>query len=152
MPKIDQLVLYTGHDLEKTGSGAMDLCYSNSGVSGTWDDKNIAAVAVPSLADTAYQYIGLNPRTISVGGEPDSPASKNLRKGIATLLAAGRQSAIDTLLAEAGDTDSGGRNTSVIDYPVSALCWLVPGKGQRLSDGLCTGCIRQQHLHYRYDG
>ncbi len=128
VPKIDQLVLYTGHDLEKTGSGAMDLCYSNSGVSGTWDDKNIAAVAVPSLADTAYQYIGLNPRTISVGGEPDSPASKNLRKGIATLLAAGRQSAIDTLLAEAGDTDSGGRNTSVIDYPVSALCWLVPGK------------------------
>ena len=127
-PKIDQLVLYTGHDLEKIYSGAMDLCYSNSGVSGTWDDKNIAAVAVPSLADTAYQYIGLNPRTISVGGEPDSPASKNLRKGIATLLAAGRQSAVDTLLAEAGDADYGGRNTSVIDYPVSALCWLVPGK------------------------
>ena len=42
-PKIDQLVLYTGHDLDRIDSGAMDFLPHPIRVSGTWDDKNIAA-------------------------------------------------------------------------------------------------------------
>ena len=125
-PAIDALRLSVANDSANITS--FDLAYLSSSYSFTSLENGTMAIAVPSLEDTAYSYIGLNPHTICVGNEPGSDASKNLRKGIAVLLAAGRQSAIDTLLAEAGDTDSGGRNTSVIDYPVSALCWLVPGK------------------------
>ena len=70
-----------------------------------------------------YEYIGIDPERVCVGGAPDSDASKSLRRGLAVILAAcrmtgleqARQLGLDNLYA-------------IADYPISATTWLVPGK------------------------
>ncbi|MBE6989217.1 MAG: hypothetical protein E7426_00530, partial [Ruminococcaceae bacterium] len=70
------------------------------------------------IDNTGYGYVGINADRVSVGGEPGSAASKNLRKGIATVLAAYRQEGIDSYY--------GGR-AKVIDYP--DVSWAAPRPG-----------------------
>ncbi|MBR1811210.1 MAG: ABC transporter substrate-binding protein [Clostridia bacterium] len=64
-----------------------------------------------------YGYIALNSKNVSVGGEIDSDASKNLRKAIATVIAAYRDEAIDSYYGE---------TASVINYPISSTSWAAP--------------------------
>ncbi len=64
-----------------------------------------------------YGYIGMNSETVSVGGENGSEASKNLRKAIATVIAAYRDVVIDSYYGEAA---------SVINYPISNTSWAAP--------------------------
>jgi peptide/nickel transport system substrate-binding protein len=64
-----------------------------------------------------YGYIGLNAQNISVGGSPGSDASKNLRRGIATVLAAYRDLTVDSFYGDAA---------SVINYPMSSTSWAAP--------------------------
>lgn len=64
-----------------------------------------------------YGYIGINAANVNVGGDPDSEASVCLRKGLATILAAYRDTAIDSYYGEAA---------SVIHYPVSSTSWAAP--------------------------
>ena len=75
-------------------------------------------VITSSLVDNqGYGYIGINADNVNVAGEADSDASKNLRKGFATILAAYRDVAIDSYYGEAA---------AVINYPISNTSWAAP--------------------------
>jgi len=75
-------------------------------------------VITASMVDNlGYGYIGINADTVNVAGEPASDASKNLRKGIATLIAVHRDLAIDSYYGE---------GASVINYPISNTSWAAP--------------------------
>ena len=64
-----------------------------------------------------YGYIGINSVNVSVGGDPASDASKNLRKAFATIFSVHRDVAIDSYY---GDT------AEVINYPISNTSWAAP--------------------------
>ena len=74
-------------------------------------------VTTSKVDNLGYGYIGLNADTVNVAGEPSSVASKNLRKGLATVLAAYRGVAYDSYYGEAA---------SVINYPISNTSWAAP--------------------------
>ena len=64
-----------------------------------------------------YGYIGINSHTVSVAGEPDSDASKNLRKAFGTIFSVYRDVAIDSYYGEVA---------TVINYPISNTSWAAP--------------------------
>jgi len=75
-------------------------------------------VITSSLVDNlGYGYIGINAATVKVGEDPASDASKNLRRGLATILAVYRDVAIDSYYGEAA---------AVINYPISNTSWAAP--------------------------
>jgi len=74
-------------------------------------------ITTSKVDNLGYGYAGINADTVNVGGEPGSDASKNLRKGIATILAVWRDVAIDSYYGEAA---------SVINYPISNTSWAAP--------------------------
>jgi len=74
-------------------------------------------VTTYSVANLGYGYIGLNADTMNVAGEPGSEASKNLRKGFATVLAVYRDTAFDSYYGDAA---------AVINYPISSTSWAAP--------------------------
>lgn len=76
----------------------------------------ITSVSVDNLG---YGYIGINAKNVNVAGNPGSEASKNLRKGYATVLAVYRDVAIDSYYGDAAD---------VINYPISNTSWAAPQK------------------------
>jgi peptide/nickel transport system substrate-binding protein len=64
-----------------------------------------------------YGYIGINASTVNVGGVAGSEESKNLRKGLATVIAVHRDLSIDSYYGE---------GASVINYPISNTSWAAP--------------------------
>ncbi len=74
-------------------------------------------ITTSKVDNLGYGYAGINADTVNVGGEPASEASKNLRKGLATILAVYRDVAIDSYYGEAA---------SVINYPISNTSWAAP--------------------------
>ena len=64
-----------------------------------------------------YGYVALNAKNVSVGNDPTSEASKDLRKAIMTVIAAYRDEGIDSYY---GDT------ATVINYPISNTSWAAP--------------------------
>ena len=74
-------------------------------------------ITTSSVDNLGYGYIGINSRNVNVGGDQKSDASKNLRKGFATVYAVYRDSAIDSYYGEAA---------SVINYPISNTSWAAP--------------------------
>ena len=74
-------------------------------------------ITTSKVDNLGYGYIGINADTVNVGGEPGSDASKNLRKGLATVLAVYRDVAINSYYGEAA---------SVINYPISNTSWAAP--------------------------
>ena len=74
-------------------------------------------VTTYSVANLGYGYIGMNADTMNVAGEPASDASKNLRKGFATVLSVYRDTAIDSYYGDAA---------AVINYPISTTSWAAP--------------------------
>lgn len=64
-----------------------------------------------------YGYIGINSHTVSVNGEPDSDASKDLRKAFATIFSVYRDVAIDSYYGEIA---------TIINYPISNTSWAAP--------------------------
>ncbi len=64
-----------------------------------------------------YGYIGLNANNIRVGTDSGSEASRNLRKGLATILAVYRDVAYQSYFGE---------SASVINYPISSTSWAAP--------------------------
>lgn len=109
------------------GTGVIDLA-NPSGSKSKFDElksynsngeavgDKIVAVSVDNLG---YGYIGINSKTVNVGGQQDSEASKNLRKGFATVFAVHRDVAIDSYYGDAA---------SVINYPISSTSWAAPQK------------------------
>ena len=67
--------------------------------------------------NNGYGYVGLNSETMNVGGENDSEASRNLRKGFATLFAAYRYLCVDSYY---------GDSANVIEYSISNCRWAAP--------------------------
>ena len=116
-----------GEMIAGVGTGVIDLA-NPSGSKAKFDElksynsngeavgDKIAAVSVDNLG---YGYIGINSKTVNVGGQPDSEASKNLRKGFATVFAVNRDVAIDSYYGDAA---------SVINYPISNTSWAAPQK------------------------
>ena len=74
-------------------------------------------ITTDTVDNLGYGYIGINAINVSVGGVPDSDASKNLRKALATILAVYRDVAIDSYYGEAAE---------VINYPISNTSWAAP--------------------------
>ena len=74
-------------------------------------------VTTYSVAYLGYGYIGMNADTMNVAGEPGSDASKNLRKGFATILSVYRDTAFDSYYGDAA---------AVINYPISTTSWACP--------------------------
>ncbi len=71
-----------------------------------------------SLVDNlGYGYIGISATNVNVGGDASSEASKNLRKGFATLFAAYRDTVINSYYGEMA---------TVIQYPISNTSWAAP--------------------------
>ncbi len=64
-----------------------------------------------------YGYVALNAKNVSVGNDPTSEASKDLRKAIMTVISAYRDEGIDSYY---GDT------ATVINYPISNTSWAAP--------------------------
>lgn len=64
-----------------------------------------------------YGYIGIAAGNVKVGDDPASDESKNLRKAIATLIAAYRDEGIDSYYGE---------TASIINYPISNTSWAAP--------------------------
>lgn len=76
------------------------------------------SVITTKLVDyRGYGYIGLSANNVKVGNDPASDASKNLRKAIATVIAAYRDEGIDSYYGE---------TASVINYPISNTSWAAP--------------------------
>lgn len=74
-------------------------------------------ITTSTVDNLGYGYIGINAHNVNVAGEPGSDASKNLRKGIATILSVYRDVAIDSYYGEAAE---------VINYPISNTSWAAP--------------------------
>lgn len=69
------------------------------------------------VANLGYGYIGFNASRVNVAGERGSVASRNLRKAIATVIAAYRDVAVDSYY---------GAFANVINYPISDTSWAAP--------------------------
>lgn len=74
-------------------------------------------ITTDTVDNLGYGYIGINSHNVSVGGEPGSDASKNLRKAFATIFSVYRDVAIDSYYGE---------RASVINYPISNTSWAAP--------------------------
>ena len=127
-PKIPQLQLspYSEQALEKLESGAVDLCLLSSST-GVSEIEGIERIPVAGRREINYVFLGINPLLVNVAGDPGSEASKNLRKGFATVIAACRQPGLEQELELGIDNQ-----TWIIDLPVSQNTWLTPGR----EDGL----------------
>ena len=66
-----------------------------------------------------YGYIGMCSLNVKVGDDPSSEESKDLRKAIATVIAAYRDVVIDSYYGDAAE---------VIQYPISNSSWAAPQK------------------------
>ena len=75
------------------------------------------AVTTFLMARPGYGCIGIQADRVSVGYDAGSRASRDLRKGIATLLALFRREAVEEYF---------GPRASVTEYPVSAVSWAAP--------------------------
>ena len=81
------------------------------------DDITGPVITTSTVDNLGYGYIGINSHNVSVGGDPGSDASKNLRKAFGTIFSVYRDVAIDSYYGE---------RASVINYPISNTSWAAP--------------------------
>ena len=74
-------------------------------------------ITTDTVDNRGYGYIGIQANNVAVGGDPSSEASKNLRRGIATILAAYREVGIDSYYGDAAE---------LVNYPISNTNWAAP--------------------------
>lgn len=123
-PSIPRLELSPWDDSlsEKLESGAVDLCLLSSSDS-MYEMDGIERIPISSRSEMSYSFLGINPLLVNVAGEPGSEASRNLRKGFATVIAVCRQPGLEQRLAMGMD-DKIWR----IDLPISQNTWVTPGQ------------------------
>ena len=124
-PNIPRLELSPQDDSlsKKLESGAVDLCMLLTGDNDTKKEDGFNCIPIAVRKSENYSFLGINPLLVNVAGEPGSEASKNLRKGFATVIAACRQPGLEQRLAM-GIDDKIWR----IDLPISQNTWLAPGQ------------------------
>lgn len=76
-----------------------------------------SVITVSTVDNLGYGYIGMNAEVMSVGGDKDSDASKNLRKAFGTIFSVYRDVSIDSYYGELA---------AVINYPISNTSWAAP--------------------------
>lgn len=100
----------TDPSFNKTAAASIKAENSNGQLTG---DK----IATSTVDNLGYGYIGISAENVKVGVEKDSVASINLRKALATIIAVGREPAINSYY---------GDQASVINYPMSNTSWAAP--------------------------
>ncbi len=126
-PKIQNLQFRQGQDADKLSgvvAGTLDIADPSYSLDtadaiakangGMLSGERITTTLTDNLG---YGYIGIHAKNVSVGGEPGSEASKNLRKGLATVIAAYRDVAVNSYYGSAA---------KVIEYPISNTSWAAP--------------------------
>lgn len=76
-----------------------------------------SVITTSTVDNLGYGYLGMNANCVRVGTDGGSAASKNLRKGLATVLAVYRNIAVESYYGE---------RASVINYPISNTSWAAP--------------------------
>ena len=74
-------------------------------------------ITTAMTTNLGYGYVGINAKNVNVGGDSGSEESKNLRKAIATVIAAYRDVAVNSYYGE---------YANVINYPISDTSWAAP--------------------------
>ena len=127
-PKIAHLNFMESAEADKvTGitAGTMDITdpsYSTdiasqvADINGT-EDLDGPQITTRLIDYRGYGYVGLAANNVKVGSDPASEESRNLRKAIATVIAAYRDEGIDSYY---------GNTASVINYPISNTSWAAP--------------------------
>ncbi len=127
-PKIPHLNFMEAADADKvTGitAGTMDITdpsYSTdvakqvADINGS-EDLDGSLITTRLIDYRGYGYVGLAANNIKVGNDPASEESRNLRKAIATVIAAYRDEGVDSYY---------GSTASVINYPISNTSWAAP--------------------------
>lgn len=128
-PKIEYINFQFVSEADKVsgvGAGTLDIASPSfsldaidemTALNGGSEDFDGDVITIKTVANLGYGYIGINAKNVSVGGEPGSDASKNLRKAIATVLAVYRDVAMDSYYGEWAN---------VINYPISDTSWAAP--------------------------
>lgn len=99
-----------------TPSFDLDKVDEITSINGT-EDFDGPVITIRTTQYLGYGYIGMNADNISVGGDPGSEQSKDLRKAIATVLSVYRDVVIDSYYGE---------YATVINYPISNTSWAAP--------------------------
>lgn len=99
-------------------SGSKETFEQIAGINGN-GELNGDKLITSTVDNLGYGYLGCNADTVNVGGEPDSDASKNLRKAMMTIFAVYRDVNIDSYYGDAA---------SIINYPISNTSWAAPQK------------------------
>ena len=76
-------------------------------------------ITTDTVNNLGYGYLGISAKSVNVGGELGSDASKNLRKAFATVFSVYRDVTVNSYYGEAA---------SVINYPISDTSWAAPQK------------------------
>ena len=76
-------------------------------------------ITTNTVNNLGYGYLGISAKSVNVGGELGSDASKNLRKAFATVFSVYRDVTVNSYYGEAA---------SVINYPISDTSWAAPQK------------------------
>lgn len=98
-------------------SFSVDAIEEIAAANGGSKDYNGSVITINTVDNLGYGYVGINADNVRVGNDSASDASKNLRKGLATVLAVYRDVAIDSYYGEAAN---------VINYPISDTSWAAP--------------------------
>lgn len=80
-------------------------------------NRNSKVLETRMVSNLGYGYVGINAKNVCVDGVPQSEASKNLRKALATVLSVYRDVAVDSYY---------GQYANVIHYPISDTSWAAP--------------------------
>lgn len=102
---------------------AKEIAAQNGFSADEWEKFDGPKLTTKLIDYLGYGYMGVNPNLVKVGNDPYSDASKNLRKGINTVISVYRDEYIDSYY---------GNTASVINYPISNTSWAAP---QTTDDG-----------------
>ncbi|MCM1251983.1 MAG: ABC transporter substrate-binding protein [Clostridium sp.] len=98
-------------------SYSMDVANQVTDINGGNADLDGSVITTRLIDYRGYGYVGLAAKNVCVGGDPASEESRNLRKAIATVIAAYRDEGVDSYY---------GNTASVINYPISNTSWAAP--------------------------
>lgn len=126
-PKTERIVFYEASSSDfswKEASlldGSLDICYSSNGTAllNWFVEENGGTLTgdkyrVSQVASGQYTYLGMKPELLNVAGEPDSDASKSLRKAIGTIVSVCRAAVVDAFYNE---------EICLLDAPLSGASW-----------------------------
>ena len=99
-------------------SGSKETFEQIAGINGN-GEINGEKIITNAVDNLGYGYLGCNADTVNVAGEPDSEASRDLRKAMMTIFSVYRDVNIDSYYGDAA---------SIINYPISNTSWAAPQK------------------------